>query len=232
MKFGDFLRQQREKNQWTQPEAALKIEIEQSYLSKLETGKSYPSEDIFTRLTNVYQIDSHKLNEQLFPAELDKLREIKQIRNALLSQEKTTKTYTRTWLLIGLGSLMLAGLFIGAAISSPPLQMEHLYRSQGVILDGEPLNVFDLINKPSRGLSAEQQAKQKELLTRIHQSDEVTTEARGSSFIRKVFAGKRFYDLYTSREVSNNTSQQWFLSLGLMFLLGGLASFFVSRSWK
>jgi len=50
MKFGDYLRQKREDRGWTQPEAAAKARIEQSYLSKLETGRSYPSDDVFERL--------------------------------------------------------------------------------------------------------------------------------------------------------------------------------------
>ena len=50
MKFGDYLRQARETRQWTQPEAAARAGIEQSYLSTLETGKSYPSEEVFGRL--------------------------------------------------------------------------------------------------------------------------------------------------------------------------------------
>lgn len=53
MKFGVYLRSLREKAGWTQPEAAEKIEIEQSYLSKLETGKCFPSEDIFSKLSRV-----------------------------------------------------------------------------------------------------------------------------------------------------------------------------------
>jgi transcriptional regulator with XRE-family HTH domain len=54
MKFGDYLRQKREARGWTQPEAANKAGIEQSYLSKLETGKSYPSEDAYARLVAAY----------------------------------------------------------------------------------------------------------------------------------------------------------------------------------
>ncbi|MBO6796341.1 helix-turn-helix transcriptional regulator [Maricaulis sp.] len=50
MKFGDYLRQCREAKGWTQPEAARHADIEQSYLSKLETGRSYPSEDVYSRL--------------------------------------------------------------------------------------------------------------------------------------------------------------------------------------
>ena len=57
MKFGDYLRQKREEKNWTQPEASAAAGIEQSYLSKLETGKSWPSEDVFARVASVYGIE-------------------------------------------------------------------------------------------------------------------------------------------------------------------------------
>ncbi len=71
MKFGLFIRNCRDKLEWTQPEAALKIQIEQSYLSKLETGKSYPSEEVFDKPVEVYQINT----ESLFDKEYDDIPE-------------------------------------------------------------------------------------------------------------------------------------------------------------
>ncbi len=47
MKFGEYLKSQRDARGWTQPMAAEKIGIEQSYLSKLETGKASPSDEMF-----------------------------------------------------------------------------------------------------------------------------------------------------------------------------------------
>ncbi|MGE0743387.1 MAG: helix-turn-helix domain-containing protein, partial [Hyphomonadaceae bacterium] len=38
MKFGEDLKNRRTELGWTQPDAAAKASIEQSYLSKLETG--------------------------------------------------------------------------------------------------------------------------------------------------------------------------------------------------
>ena len=76
MQFGDYLRQTREEKGWTQPDAAAKIGIEQSYLSKLETGKSYPSEDVFARLIEAYEINIAHLSETVASSELSKLREI------------------------------------------------------------------------------------------------------------------------------------------------------------
>jgi len=99
MKFGDYIRQKREANGWTQPEAAAKIDIEQSYLSKLETGKSYPSEDIFNRLLQAYDIDTGDLSRSIFSAELDKLREIKEVRSVVLERQTNEIKFTRGWMI-------------------------------------------------------------------------------------------------------------------------------------
>jgi transcriptional regulator with XRE-family HTH domain len=234
MKFGNFLRQQRDDKNWTQPEAASKIEIEQSYLSKLETGKSYPSEEIFTRLVEVYEFDTQNLNHVLFPAELDKLREIKQVRQSVLNQEKTATTFTRSWLLSGLICLMISGLMMGVAISNSTAQSEYYYRSEGVILDGEELNVFQLVHEQPDTLQGnpELDKKRAELLARLEQRDEITTTYRGDAFVKKVIGGKRFFKSFDQKEISSNENQKWFLAFGFMFFCGGLSSFFVSRYWK
>ena len=88
MKFGDYIRQCRERLKWTQPEAATKIEIEQSYLSKLETGKSYPSEEIFNKLADVYQINLNELYEKIPSDELNNLKDIKLVREAILNRNR------------------------------------------------------------------------------------------------------------------------------------------------
>ena len=61
MKFGDFIRLKREQSGWTQPEAAAKIGIEQSYLSKLENGRSIPSADVYQRVCEAYGVSSAAL---------------------------------------------------------------------------------------------------------------------------------------------------------------------------
>ena len=76
MRFGDYIRDRRRELEWTQPDAAEKIGIEQSYLSKLESGKSYPSEDVFAALKATYKIDMDDLNVKLFSGELDQLGNI------------------------------------------------------------------------------------------------------------------------------------------------------------
>ena len=58
MKFGEYLKNRRTELGWTQPDAASKAGIEQSYLSKLETGKSFPSEDVYQRLVGAFGLDT------------------------------------------------------------------------------------------------------------------------------------------------------------------------------
>jgi transcriptional regulator with XRE-family HTH domain len=236
MKFGEFLRQQRETQNWTQPDAAAKIEIEQSYLSKLETGKSYPSEDIFSRLAAVYQFDAKSMNQVLFAAELDKLREVKQVREAVLSQNKKGTSIMRTWLLIGLASLMFAGVCLGVAVSNHGSQVEYSYRSDGVILDGEDIGVFELIyapEMPSHRTDLQQKIqKKKELLKRIDQVYEVTATSKGNGYIKKTLNGMRYFDLVAQTEIDTSSTQKWAMAFGLMFLFAGLASFYIGRYWR
>ena len=54
MNFGDKIRQLRKDKNFTQPELAEAMGIEQSYLSKLENGKSLPSNDVLARTDEEY----------------------------------------------------------------------------------------------------------------------------------------------------------------------------------
>jgi transcriptional regulator with XRE-family HTH domain len=55
MSFQDNLRTLRLTRGLTQPALAEKADIEQSYLSKLENGRSKPSDDVLTRLANALE---------------------------------------------------------------------------------------------------------------------------------------------------------------------------------
>jgi transcriptional regulator with XRE-family HTH domain len=95
MKFGDYLRQKREEKNWTQPEASAAAGIEQSYLSKLETGKSWPSEDVFARLASAYGIDVDDMVRHVASSELSRLREIAAVRSAILEIQNGQRLFAR-----------------------------------------------------------------------------------------------------------------------------------------
>lgn len=227
MKFGDYLRQTREKAGLTQPEAAARANIEQSYLSKLETGKSYPSEDIFTRLIAAYSIDVEDLCRAVFAAELDKLREIKEVRQVILTRQNTESRFVRAWLIAGLVMIMLGGGMFGLAYSIPDSQhMEYSYRSEGVILKGESPMVFEFLS------AGRPDSENRSLSDRVDYAFKTLSEHKGSSFIEPVDGGYRKFTLFDSAQANHPTAISWHYAFGIMFLCGGLACFYISRRWR
>jgi transcriptional regulator with XRE-family HTH domain len=238
MKFGDYLRQKREAQGWTQPEAAARADIEQSYLSKLETGKSYPSEDIFNRLTRAYDIDAADITANVFSSELDKLREIKEVREVVLTKQKQETKLTRGWLVAGLACLMIGGACLGlVVVDSGPAssRQEFHYKSVGELKNDEPLDAFDIVGDTITGSSPlvpELKARQLEMIDRIHERIESHERYRGPSYITKTFSGRRVYTLFDSRTYDVDSPFKWLFAPALMFLAGSFGCFFISFRWK
>src|SRR5690554_6661529 len=95
MTLGEFLKQQRAQHGLSQADLAEQMGIEQSYLSKLESDRSMPSADIFTRWLNSLNIS---LSEVLQPFDHSyvqgKLRQIPQVA-ALLNQRSARQGWFR-----------------------------------------------------------------------------------------------------------------------------------------
>lgn len=231
MKFGDYLKEKRGARGWTQPEAASAIEIEQSFLSKLENGKAYPSEETFDRLVSVYDIPIETLVASLFPGEVDRLREIKQVRALLLQSSQSTVQAKRRWLGAGVGALMLGGGFLGlAGVERGSTAVEHIYQSTGVI---GPAESFDLYNQIGRPLPEDEELRrqQQEILARVDDVTRSTKEYRGPSFIEETEGGRRNWRLVGGVEGVITQPFTWARVPGWALILGGLGCFFVSWRW-
>ncbi|NVJ71511.1 MAG: helix-turn-helix transcriptional regulator [Alphaproteobacteria bacterium] len=226
MKFGDYIRQKREEHGLTQPEAAARADIEQSYLSKLETGKSYPSEDIFNRLMSAYGIKVEDLCRSVFSGEMDKLREIKEVRAVVLSRQRSEAHLMRGWLLAGLVMLMIGGGMLGLAFSIPDHSIIFKYRSEGVIKNNEPPLTFKFL------LAGKPDDEGKTYAERIDFDFKTLHENRGDFYIEKVPNGYRRYSLVDQRRQQSPTPISWHYALGGMFLIGGLACFYIARRWR
>jgi transcriptional regulator with XRE-family HTH domain len=227
MKFGDYIRQKREKNAWTQPEAAARIDIEQSYLSKLETGKSYPSEEVFEKLVKTYAIDINHMGRGVFSGELDKLREIAAVRTVVLGRQQSELKTLRSWLVASLAMLMLgSGLLAYENTKEPDENVFYSYQSPGVIKKDEPIDVF------TEGFDAETGKTKNILSHRIDFDILETGDNMGPEFIKKVEGGQRRYQKFdeTIKEVSNRNAI--FVALGFALMIGGIASFFIARRWR
>lgn len=236
MKFGDYLKQKREKLHWTQPEAAAQIDIEQSYLSKLETGKSYPSEEVFSRLITAYRIDTTDMSEQVSSTDLDKLKEIKEVRTAVLNHRKSERTMIRGWLVAGLALLIFGGACLGLSLILPNQETQEFhYRSTGVLLPGESLNAFDIIDwniRPDNPDYDNLHKRQSAMTQRIDQKYQVLTNHLDRNFIEDVDNGKRYYELYDDRVVSNISPLRWLLAPAFMLMMGSIGCFFISFRWQ
>jgi transcriptional regulator with XRE-family HTH domain len=213
MKFGEYLKNQRTELGWTQPDAASKAGIEQSYLSKLETGKSFPSEDVYQRLVGAFSLNTEEMVSALYPAELDRLREIEAVRKLLLEREHDTRSTTRRWLYAGLAGLVLGGALIGLAqVDRGGAATHYTYQSYGVVRPGESDEVFD--EDPAR---AEEQTIS-------------IPDMRGPAYTETVPEGRRMWHLVGANAVNVPARFGWALVPGFALIIGGLGCFFIS--WR
>ncbi|GKV68638.1 hypothetical protein NCCP2716_11360 [Sporosarcina sp. NCCP-2716] len=61
MIFGERLKREREKRNWSQVDLAEKIYVSRQSVSKWETGKNYPSIEVIIELSNLFDITIDEL---------------------------------------------------------------------------------------------------------------------------------------------------------------------------
>lgn len=143
MNFGEKLRHLRAERNLTQPELAEAIGIEQSYLSKLENGKSLPSNDVFNRLLDVFDLDIAALVGDLDQSSGQKLRQIPDVAAYFDQQRRELIVNRKRWLLASalLMSFGFALIYAGSAHLFFPNAV-YEYVSKGVVLNGESKEIF------------------------------------------------------------------------------------------
>ena len=232
MNFGDYLKSRRTELGWTQPEAAAKVRIEQSYLSKLENGRSIPSEEVYQRIAAAYGLDTEAMVVSLYPAELDRLREIEAVRKHLFKAAQNTGAARRGWLYAGLAALVLGGGLIGLSQTSRGGTVtQYTYQSSGVILPGESLDVFAGVDDNPDPADPSQQARlarRDSLLARIDEKTISIPDMRGPVFLETVPEGRRAWHLVGAGAVTRPDRYGWALIPGFALALGGLGCFLIS----
>jgi transcriptional regulator with XRE-family HTH domain len=196
MTLGQYIKQLRTQYKLSQPQLAERMQVEQSYLSKLENDKSTPSNEVFRQL-----LDALEMNVGTFMSGLKKqgnlalLRNIPDIDAWFITQKQMTHTKQRNllytaMLLIAFG---VASFYTGwQTLLLPETQYE--YRSMGVVLEGEPEDIFRMWSRLTES-KKEREEKSKEMLYRENIKNLITFDYQGSGFVVKDNNKRRKYDL-------------------------------------
>ena len=238
MKFGEYLKAQRENAGWTQPEAASKIAIEQSYLSKLENDKAVPSAEIFDRLMQAYQFTIKQISEQVTSTELEKLKDIVLVREFIVTSKKTESANRKKWLVGGLVMVMLGTLIFSAGIAMKDYYyVTYIYESQGVVKNDEAITLFtemphyDRFELRMRSEPDRLRLTKHPLFSRLDYQQISWHHDRGSFYDIDVDGGKRRFGLVGQKITPNHNFHYAFVSLGAMLIMGGFVCFYISRRW-
>jgi DNA-binding XRE family transcriptional regulator len=239
MNFGERLKQIRTDKGLTQPQFAQAAGIEQSYLSKLENDKSVPSAEMFSTI-----LAGLGMNEAAFLSEVDQdvlattLRHIPAVTqftsNTAVAQVKDTKRW-----LYGAAAAGVLGFAMMLAANDGIFMSNKLYKyhSPGVVLPGEPENIFEKhrdilsLKLAAKLMSVEEFAKE-EADFMANRSRPLTVErpdSRGTVYSEQAGNGRRRFDLMHTEFVQapGNRLLQF---LGAIVLVSGFVGLFIE--WR
>ncbi len=215
MNIGEKLRLLRQEKNLTQPELAETLGIEQSYLSKLENGKSLPSGDVLNRILGVFGLSLENLVEELDEGTRNQLRHIPLVADHFTRQRQQLIGNRKRWLLVSALLLALGSALIYAGIVQFFVDdMVYEYESEGVVLAGESKEIFE--------------AGANDIPERFDEDYLSTRQYRGTIFNVPVEGGSRTY--YLTRNVETDPWQNKAVAmLGVFLTVLGLAGLGLER---
>ena len=225
MNVGEKLQQLRKNRNLTQPELAHAIGIEQSYLSKLENGKYVPSGEIFDRILEVFGLNVGEFVDDLDHGSRLQLRQIPIVANYYERQKQRIIGDRRQWL-FACSALFAIGtglLYTGTVQLFVPSTV-YQYRSSGVVLDGEPKEVF----RDARNIGPFAAEARNFLKNRTNEDFLSTRSYRGSVFNIPVEGGSRTYYLDHEARVDSWINKA-IAALGLAFAALGLTGLVLEK---
>ncbi|MCW8925098.1 MAG: helix-turn-helix domain-containing protein [Xanthomonadales bacterium] len=231
MNFGDKLRQLRGEKGLTQPELAEAIGIEQSYLSKLENGKSLPSNDIFNRILDEFDLEIADLVGDLSQGARNKLRQVPDVAAYFNQQRQQIIGNRKRWLLASAFcvSLGLALVYAGYVNLFLP-NVVYQYTSYGVIHEGESKELF---RNPGgslpRAFSIEEKDQFLDSITARRNEDYVQQKSfKGYLYNVPVEGGSRTYHLTGQTEITPWQSKL-IVFVGILMAMMGLIGIILER---
>ncbi len=228
MTLGQKLKQLRLAKEMSQPELAQQICIEQSYLSKLENDKAFPSDEIFSQLLIVLDIELddflQSFEQSVIQTQLCKIAQIS--RHQKQYETKSTR-YMLRWIIVASLLIVLGGTAWLAGekkwIFDLVLTSTHTYESKGVINHGESLRLFN-------GYKGD---LPDELLIRLSFKSQKRLRLSGDYFVERIddngMLAHRFYQHVKSRNRYSNQANNWLRVFGVFALLSGFVGLVIEH---
>ncbi len=144
MYFGEKLKRLRQEKNWTQPDLAERLGIEQSWLSKIENDKSLPSSELLDKIAESFDLTLQQLLEDLDPNYVsNSLASLPEVRGILQQKKFSTVHNAKKWLLAATVSMAFGfSLLLSGAAELFFKDVLYLYESEGLVFESEPDNLF------------------------------------------------------------------------------------------
>lgn len=247
MNIGERIKQLRIDKNLTQPQLAELASIEQSYLSKLENDKSMPSAEILSSLLKALAVDMPAFLKGIDERVIQRhLVQIPEVAVHLNLESHLRIRQVKRWLLgaavsCAVGFALLFG-GLNQLLLAPVTETLHQYASDGVILPGEPEDLFEHWNsKLHNKMMAESQVSTAETVRsiqvatdefrkRLNTDNQQSAGYKGQRYTADVQGGYRTYEHTGERLAINKMyvrANNWLAVFGAFLGFGGLFGFFV-----
>ncbi len=235
MYFGEKLRRLRQERNWTQPDLAEKLGVEQSWLSKIENDKSPPSSELLEKIAAAFGLELPALLDGLDPDYVaGTLSSLPEVRGIMQQNKFRVVHKSRNWIMAGSISFAL-GIAMLVAGASQFFFTNELYRynSEGIIYATEPETLFngrdDIIQSiafsdrsvasgvsPYREYEAEEiiSQKQLELAQRENTHQILSQEYVGSFFQEEVLVEEEAVDFFGNPVEAGSTAIRVYFESG------------------
>ena len=239
MNIGEKIKQLRTDKNLTQPQLAEAIGIEQSYLSKLENDKSVPSADIFQAILKALAVNVANFLEGIDEKIIHKdLRQIPEVANYLQAGVTYKIHNIKKWLYSSAAACVIGlTLIIGGYKTLIFPSIVNEYRSNGVLKQGEPDELFEYVDNylirmgcPSFANSPEDTPNCKtlrnDIRARAKQETLLLPDYRGNIIYREIDGGRQAF-ISRGVQFSNSPGNRYLILLGTLLSFSGIFGFFV-----
>ncbi len=206
MKLGEKIKQLRNDAGLTQPELAVKAQIEQSYLSKLENDKGSPSFDVIAKIARAFELDVMTLIDSLDVSYLrDNMSHLPEIAVKLEERKMKEKAKFKRGYIVA-ASLIVIGIaliILGSSNSIFP-ETVYQYKSMGLIDKGELNDHYQ--PHPIREIAESRDQHIKRIadnIPRISERSTLTRSYRGEGFVESYGKDRRYFDLQDERHLES-----------------------------